>query len=125
MLGMATKVLNDYGKVLSGIETSRYGLPESCLPHSKTAIREATKTALGHVGADQPAIREGLIRGYVYLCQFVPDEEAEVLLATEIPDDPSFDLTASHEAVRIISRIKLEMERALEEVRYLGLVPAA
>lgn len=123
MLGLATKVLTDYGKVLGGIETGTYGLPESFLPHSKAAIREATKTALAHVGFDQPAIREGLIRGYVYLCQFVPDQEAEVLSATgAVPDDPNFDLTASSEAVRIISRIKLEMERALEEVRLLGMV---
>jgi hypothetical protein len=120
MLGMATKVLSDYGKVLGGIEPGSYGMPESFLPHSKTAIREATKTALGHLGLGQPAIREALIRGYVYLCQFVPDIEAEVLLATGLPDDDDFDLAVNAQALSIINRIKLDMERALEEIRFVG-----
>ena len=123
MLGMATKVLNDYGKVLGGIEPGSYGLPESFLPHSKAAIREATRTALGHVGGGQPALREALIRGYVYLCQFVPDPEAEVLLATGLPDEADFDLATNAQAVTIINRIKLDMERALEEIRHVGLPP--
>ena len=75
------------------------------------------------MGGGQPALREALIRGYVYLCQFVPDPEAEVLLATGLPDEADFDLATNAQAVTIINRIKLDMERALEEIRHVGLPP--
>jgi hypothetical protein len=119
MLGLATKILNDYGKVLGQLEPGTYGLPISFLPHSKEQIRAATKHVLDELGPGQPTIREALIRGFVYLAQFVPDEEAEVLLATPT-DGTGIDDDQSAEAVRIINRIKLDMERSLEEIAGVG-----
>lgn len=129
MLAMATKVLNDYSKVLAALEPANLGFAQSFLPHSKTAIRQATKTALTHLGKAQPQLREALQRGYVYLEQFVPDDEAEVLMLAALPvqviDSSSNELSAAdqlnalqegHQVNEIISRIKSDMARALQEI---------
>jgi len=129
MLAMATKVLNDYSKVLTALEPAVLGFAQSRLPHSKTTIREATKSALSHLGTAQPKLREALQRGYVYLEQFVPDDEATVLMLAALPvqviDTNSADLSSAgdaqslrenHHADEIISRIKANMARALQEI---------
>jgi len=129
MLAMATKVLNDYSKALAALEPANLGFAQSFLPHSKTAIREATKTALSHLGTAQPQLREALQRGYVYLEQFVPDEDAEVLMLAALPvpvvdrngavssavDDVQ-SLREGHQLNEIILRIKSDMARALQEI---------
>jgi hypothetical protein len=119
MIALATKVLKDYSKMLANIEPSNPGFAESFLPHSKTAIREATKSALSHLGAGQPAIREALIRGYVYLEQFVPDEQALVLMQAATPGDEVNEDNDTDAAI-IISEIKERMARALEEISAFG-----
>ena len=115
MLALATKVLNDYSKMLANIEPGNLGFAESFLPHSKTAIREATKSALSHLGTGQPALREALIRGYVYLEQFVNDAQAEVLLEAAMPG-ADVSLSGSTEAAEIVIDIKLRMALALKEI---------
>lgn len=135
MLALATKVLNDYSKVLANLEPANLGFSESFLPHSKTAIREATKSALQHLGDAQPGLREALIRGYVYLEQFVPDAEAEILMQAAMPDMAALDAEAfgpmssveqcmaqgelGAQANAIVGRIKHDMERALKEITAL------
>ena len=115
MLALATKVLNDYSKMLANIEPGNLGFAESFLPHSKTAIREATKSALSHLGAGQPVLREALIRGYVYLEQFVTDAQAETLLAAAIPG-ADVATQGGTEAAEIVIDIKLRMAQALKEI---------
>ena len=85
MLGMATKVVSDYGKVLAQVEPGVYGLPESLLPHNRESIRFAILTLLRQLGSEHPEVKEGLRQGYVYLAQFVGDEEAN---RTARGDDP-------------------------------------
>jgi hypothetical protein len=136
MLALATKVLNDYSKMLAHIEPSNLGFSESFLPHSKTAIREATKSALLHLGAGQPSLREALIRGYVYLEQFVSDAQAEILMQAAMPaapvdallQDADIDVAALkanlHEganAAGIVSAIKQRMDAALKEISQFGI----
>ena len=75
MLALATKVLTDYGKVLAQVQPGLHGLPELLLPHSKQQIRGAILMLLENLDAEQTAIKESLARGYVYLAQFVPDED--------------------------------------------------
>jgi hypothetical protein len=129
MLAMATKVLNDYSKVLAALEPANLGFAQSFLPHSKAAIRQATITALSHLGAAQPQLREALQRGYVYLEQFVPDDEAEVLMLAALPvdviDAPGDEsaaqndqktLSEGQQVNEIITRIKVDMARALQEI---------
>lgn len=118
MLGMATKVVSDYGKVLSSVEPGVYGLPESLLPHTRETIRLAILTLLKRLGPDHPEVKEGLRQGYVYLAQFVADEEADLVSRGQASvAGGGCDDASAEPAMRIINRIKLEMERALEEMR--------
>jgi hypothetical protein len=113
MLALATKVVSDYGKVLAQVQPGLQGMPESLLPHSKTKIRDAIVMLLNHLEPEHTAVKESLARGYVYLAQFVPDADAVALKAD--------DGKQSEPAMRLMNRIKLDMERALEELRGLGI----
>lgn len=118
MLGMATKVVSDYGKVLSMVEPGVYGLPESLLPHARESIRFAILTLLRELGPGHPEVKEGLRQGYVYLAQFVGDEDAALVRSGQASVTAVNVEDASAEpAMRIINRIKLDMERAVEEMR--------
>ncbi|WP_092405786.1 hypothetical protein [Dokdonella immobilis] len=117
---MATKVVSDYGKVLSQVEPGVYGLPESLLPHTRESIRFAILTLLRELGPEHPEVKEGLRQGYVYLAQFVADEDADTVTrgqANFAASSPDPDQASAEPAMRIINRIKLDMERALEEMR--------
>lgn len=121
MLALATKVVTDYGKVLAQVQPGLHGLPESLLPHSKAQIRNAIFMLLENLEPEHTALKESLARGYVYLAQFVPDADAAVLANTPTPANPTVDLAASSEpAMRLMNRIKLDMERALEELHAFG-----
>lgn len=117
---MATKVVSDYGKVLSQVEPGVYGLPESLLPHTRESIRFAILTLLRELGPEHPEVKEGLRQGYVYLAQFVADEDADTVSrgqANFAATATDSDQASAEPAMRIINRIKLDMERALEEMR--------
>lgn len=115
---MATKVVSDYGKVLSAVEPGVYGLPESLLPHTRESIRFAIVTLLQQLGPEHPEVKEGLRQGYVYLAQFVADEDAEVVTRGQASvAGAAGDEASAEPAMRIINRIKLDMEHALEEMR--------
>ena len=118
MLGMATKVVSDYGKVLAQVEPGVYGLPESLLPHNRESIRFAILTLLRQLGSEHPEVKEGLRQGYVYLAQFVGDEEADTVRNGQASvNNAKLDDESTEPAMRIINRIKLDMERAVEEMR--------
>ncbi|HOX70370.1 MAG: hypothetical protein WAS23_04920 [Dokdonella sp.] len=115
---MATKVVSDFGKVLSMVEPGVYGLPESLLPHTRESIRFAILTLLRNLGADHPEVKEGLRQGYVYLAQFVGDEDAATVSRGQASvSSGSVEDASAEPAMRIINRIKLDMERAVEEMR--------
>jgi hypothetical protein len=117
MLALATKVVSDYGKVLARVQPGVQGMPESLLPYSKAKIREAILMLLKHLQPEHSAVKESLARGYVYLAQFVPDAEAALTSLT----DPN----QSEPAMRLMNQVKLDMERALEELRKLGIYTVA
>ncbi len=118
MLGMATKVVSDFGKVLSMVEPGVYGLPESLLPHTRESIRFAILTLLRQLGPEHPEVKEGLRQGYVYLAQFVGDDDAAMVRNGQASvTDVTVDDANAEPAMRIINRIKLDMERAVEEMR--------
>jgi hypothetical protein len=125
MLAMATKVVDDYGKILNGLDAALYGQPLSSLPHAKASIREAILTLFEQGDSLPPEIREGLIHGFVYLAQFVPDDEARMIAEGQqhLREDgmPGEDAPAiAVQALIVINRIKLEMESALEEIQALA-----
>jgi len=118
MLGLATRVVTDYGKVLAQVQPGLHGLPESLLPHSKVQIRNAILMLLENLEPQHTALKESLARGYVYLAQFVPDADAAILSAS---GNPAAALAAGNEpAMRLLNRIKVDMERALEELQKMG-----
>ena len=121
MLALATKVLTDYGKVLAQVQPGLHGLPESLLPHSKAQIRNAILMLLENLEPEQTAIKESLARGYVYLAQFVPDEDAALIAASGADINSAIQLTSGNESARkLLNRIKVDMERALEELQAMG-----
>lgn len=118
MMALATKVVRDYGKVLAAVNPGVHGLPESLLPHSKTQIRSAITMLLENLEPEHTALKESLARGYVYLAQFVPDADAALLGRGR----NAAEVDANNESsMRLINRIKLDMERALEDLRAFGL----
>jgi hypothetical protein len=121
MLALATKVVRDYGKVLAEVIPGVHGLPESLLPHSKAQIRSAIAMLLEYLEPEHTALKESLARGYVYLAQFVPDADAAVLgRGTDRNGSAQVD-NNNESAMRLINRIKVDMERALEDLRAFGL----
>ncbi len=116
MLALATRMVRDYGKVLASLRPEVYGLPESLLPHPKERLRDALRLLLTSVPLDQPELREGLLRGYVYLAQFVPDAEAALIARGQaLLGGAGGNGNEAEPAMRAINRIKLAMETALEE----------
>ena len=121
MLALATKVLTDYGKVLAQVQPGLHGLPESLLPHSKAQIRNAILMLLENLEPEQTAIKESLARGYVYLAQFIPDEDAALIASSGADISSAITLTTGNESARkLLNRIKVDMERALEELQAMG-----
>jgi hypothetical protein len=121
MLALATKVLTDYGKVLAHVQPGLHGLPESLLPHSKAQIRNAILMLLENLEPEQTAIKESLARGYVYLAQFVPDADAALIASGGADISSAINLTSGNESARkLLNRIKVDMERALEELQAMG-----
>jgi len=120
MLALATKVITDYGKVLAQVQPGLHGLPESLLPHSKAQIRNAIFMLLENLEPEHTALKESLARGYVYLAQFIPDADATMLARQPAGTDGSALSSTSEPAMRLINRIKLDMERALEELHAFG-----
>jgi hypothetical protein len=130
MIAMATRILSDYAKLLGSIEPGCCALPLSFLPHSKNAIRQATLKVLKRLEPEDAALRDALIRGYIFLAQFVDDDEAMAVMmgqaqldstaldAGEEPDSPE-----ALAALRVINRIKLEMETSLAEACDVARVP--
>ena len=121
MLALATKVVADYGKVLAQVQPGLHGLPESLLPHSRAQIRNAIFMLLENLEPEHTALKESLARGYVYLAQFIPDADAAVLSKGAFVQDSHAAVDARSEpAMRLINRIKVDMERALEELHAFG-----
>jgi hypothetical protein len=96
-------------------------LPESLLPHSKLQIRNAILMLLENLEPEQTAIKESLARGYVYLAQFVPDADAALISSTGADISSAINLTSGNESARgLLNRIKVDMERAMEELQAMG-----
>jgi hypothetical protein len=117
MLALATRVVSDYGKVLAHVSPGVYGLPQSLLPYPKERIRAALRFLLQEVAPGHPELREGLARGYVYLAQFVEDNDADIIArGAASASGMAQDDGNAEPAMRLINRIKAEMELALEEL---------
>lgn len=130
MLAVAGKILRDYGRVLGEIEPGCCALPRSFLPHPRGAIQEATLRVLATLNPTDEALRDALIRGFVFLAQFVDDDEAERVaegqaqldnLALEAGVEPQSPQAV--DALRVVNRIKMEMEQALLQACNAAKIP--
>lgn len=130
MLAIAGKILRDYGKVLGEIEPGCAALPRSFLPHPRGAIQEATLRVLATLDPGDDALRDALIRGFVFLAQFVEDDEAECVaegqaqmdaLALEAGSEPQSP--QARDALGVVNRIKMEMEQALIQACQAAKIP--
>ena len=130
MLAVAGQILRDYGKVLGEIEPGCAALPRSFLPHPRGAIQEATLRVLATLTPGDDALRDALIRGFVFLAQFVDDDDAERVAEGQAQMDAlALDAGAEPqspqalEALRVVNQIKVEMEQALLQACQAARIP--
>ncbi len=120
-LESAEKVISAYGQVLATMEPSFYGLPISKLPFTITEIKDSIYCVLNVLEGDNPEIKDSLTSAYMFLGQFLPDDEILTVQqalgvlkdATQAPSDA----TDIEQAGFITSKIKLRMENNLEEIQ--------
>ena len=124
----AESIVSDYGKFLSSIEPSIYGIAMSRLPHDKELIKTAIQTLVLAIDKNDEKIQNGLTQAYVYLAQFIDDERAEIaergrtILEQEAPEQKEEDtenLEIANQAVQTINSIKSDMENLMSEIRLL------
>lgn len=124
MLTIATRIVSEYGNILNQTDSGLYGHPDSCLPHDKARIREAILTVFEQLGQLRPDIRHGLIHGFVYLAQFVPDQDAALIaqgqdwLSQNNPAETPAPVYVN-ESLKLINQIKADMESAMNEITRL------
>jgi hypothetical protein len=130
VLAVAGKILRDYGKVLGEIEPGCAALPRSFLPHPRGAIQEATLRVLATLSPGDDALRDALIRGFVFLAQFVDDDDAMRVAEGQAQMDAlALDAGAEPqspqalEALRVVNQIKVEMEQALLQACQAARIP--
>ena len=126
-------IVGEYGKLLSGIEPSIYGIQQSQLPYDKEQIKIAIQTLILAVDKQDQKIHDGLTQAYVYLAQFIEDEKVDIAERgriileqkssnkdelNETPQDTN-DLELANQAVQTINRIKTEMEDLMSEISLL------
>ena len=124
----AETIVSEYGKLLSSIEPSIYGIAISQLPYEKEEIKAAIQTLILIVDKDDKKIQEGLIQAYVYLAQFIEDERVKIakrgkaILEKETPKQENEDaenLELANLAVQTINGIKSDMENLMNEIRLI------
>ena len=126
-------IVSEYGKLLSTIEPSIYGIAISQLPYSKEQIKIAIQTLILAVDKNDQKVQDGLIQAYVYLAQFIEDEKVAIalqgrlILEKETSEDKkeksntqnTDDLEMANQAVQTINSIKTDMENLMSEIRLL------
>lgn len=121
-------IVSQYGKLLSDIEPSIYGIEISRLPYTKEMIKVAIQTLLLTIDKDDDKIQEGLIQAYVYLAQFIDDDKVKIaehgreILEKETNQQDRKDtekLELANLAVQTINGIKSDMENLMNEIRLI------
>lgn len=117
----AEELVHTYGALLARLKHVNTALPESLLPASRDQLRQAIQTLLWEVDGMDMAARNGLVQAYVYLEQFLPDKQVEILAKGQAALQ-SADLQHEYwdcitEANEIVTRIKVAMENAMQEMR--------
>ena len=118
-------IVSEYGKLLSTMKPSIYGIPVSQLPYEKEQIKNAIQVLVLDLAKEDSKIQDGLTQAYVYLAQFIDDEKATIaengraILEKETTEKNIEDLELANQAVQTINSIKVEMESLMNEIRLL------
>jgi hypothetical protein len=119
LLSKALGILRSYAEVLGRTAWKALPLPESMLPHDKTAIKEAI-TVVVKLTEDDESAKSALEDAYIHLADFVPDD-----LATSSREDGSLHDSPQERHLREPSRLRLmteirnRQEALLDEFRRL------
>jgi len=117
----AEQIVNAYGKILAKLDAGNYGHPQSLLPFDRDEIKSAIQLLLWELEGENRDICNSLAQSYVYLAQFIPDDEADIIVQGQhFLSSSDFDdshIEEAGEAARIINRIKLDMEEMILDVR--------
>lgn len=118
-------IVSEYGKLLSTMKPSIYGIPVSKLPYEKEQIKDAIQVLVLALAKEDSKIQDGLTQAYVYLAQFIDDDKATIsengraILEKETTEKNIEDLELANQAVQTINSIKVEMESLMNEIRLL------
>lgn len=124
-LEQAHNIVNAYGKIFADLQQVNAAIPQSLLPYEKSQIKEAIHSLLWELGDSDKdfKIRDSLIHAYVYLEQFIPDDQVLILKrgqsAIESGDPQHMDWECVNEANHIMTQIKIEMENALQDLNLI------
>ena len=117
----ARDVVNAYGHVLASLGSHTLAHPVSLLKHDIDEIKYAINLLLGEISEVDSNITHSLAQSYVYLGQFVSDEEAMVVdrgqAVLESSDLNPDELPYAEQSKKVINKVKLEMEALLLDIQ--------
>jgi len=117
----AKEVVNTYGHVLGSLGTQTIAHPVSLLSHDIDEIKSSINTLLNTVSGMDNNITHSLAQSYVFLGQFVSDEEARIVVrgqaVLESSDMDPDELKYAEQSKKIISKVKTEMEALLVDIQ--------
>ncbi|MGD8484797.1 MAG: hypothetical protein PVJ63_11900 [Thioalkalispiraceae bacterium] len=120
-LDNAQQLVQQYGQILSQLDASSYGHPQSLLPCDKDKLKSALMLLLWEVNQQDKTINDSLVQAYTFLAQFIDDDNAQVVAKSQAimqsSDMGHEDWQSVESATRIINEIKLEMEELLRDVK--------
>jgi len=116
----AESIVNTYGALLNNLKHVNTALSESLLPDNKEVIKQAIQTLLWELEGLDDITRNSLVQGYVFLEQFLPEDQVEILArgqaAIQSADPDHEDWDYADQANNIVTDIKVAMENALQEM---------
>ena len=120
-LQQAKEIVNTYGHVLASLGTHTIAHPISLLSHNIDEIKSAINILLNEVSGLDNNITHSLAQSYVFLGQFVSDDEAQTVVrgqaVLESSDMNPDELQYAEQSKKIVSKIKLEMEALLLDIQ--------
>lgn len=120
-LDNAQQLVQQYGQILSQLDASSYGHPQSLLPCDKDNLKSALLLLLWEVNQQDKSINDSLVHAYTFLAQFIDDNNAQIVARSQAimqsSDMGHEDWESVETATRIINEIKLEMEALLKDVQ--------
>jgi len=120
-LQSARDIVTAYGHVLASRGDQTLAHPLSSLSHNIDEIKSAINLILDEVSGMDSTVTHSLAQSYVYLGQFVSDEEARMVAhgqaVLESSDLNPDELIFAEQSKTVINKIKLEMEALLLDIQ--------